>query len=154
MNDKKIQNSESVTVDIKEITAASSFEEIEKFNVDAFTDTPGVDFKKSSLKKLLKDDWKIFVLSHQEEIVSVLFIKKDPDRLLTKNTPIKMSYQGNGLSHLIKEFYEEYASEEKIGEIIHYCPIDNFRMISLNEKHGYAKIQEEDGLSTWKKIIS
>ena len=36
----------------------------------------------------------------------------------------------------------ELAKEKKISGIIHHCPIDNFRMIALNESHKYEKSED------------
>ena len=64
---------------------------------------------------------------------------------MTKNTSLKMNYQGSGYSHKIKEFFEKVARERKLKKIVHYCGIDNFRMYSLNESHGYKKTPHKLG---------
>ena len=38
-----------------------------------------------------------------------------------------------------KEFIEESAQKNKIKQVVNFCGIDNFRMYSLNESHGYKK---------------
>ena len=38
-------------------------------------------------------------------------------KLLTKNTAIKMNYQGSGYSHEIKDFFEEVADENGLESI-------------------------------------
>ena len=88
--------------------------------------------------------------------MAAVFMKEDDKELLTKNTPIKMDYQGNGFSHMIKDFYEEYAANNKIETIINYCPTDSFRMIALNERHDYVKTGNvlADDIVEWKKSLN
>ena len=49
------------------------------------------------------------------------------------------------------------AREKKLKKIVHYCRIDNFRMYSLNESHGYRKTEkaiDEAGLVVeWTKVL-
>ena len=79
------------------------------------------------------------------EIVAAVFYKIEDDALLTKNTAIKITYQGSGFSHTIKEFFEKVAREKGLKRIFHYCRIDNFRMYSLNESHQYKKTPKKLG---------
>jgi len=73
---------------------------------------------------------------------------------LTKNTAVKANYQGSGFSHEIKNFFDKKAKELKAKKILHYCSIDNFRMYSLNESHGYKKTKKSEGqLVEWVKDI-
>ena len=70
---------------------------------------------------------------------------------------LKINHQGAGYNHLIKEFFERKAKELGVGSIKHYCRIDNFRMYSLNESHGYAKTANtiEDGqIVEWEKLLA
>jgi len=113
--------------------------EIYNFNVQVFADSQNFEWTKENIKKEIKDGWKLFSVNVEKDIICALFIKEINGQLLTKNTPIKINYQGNGYSHLIKEFYEEYAKEKGLKTVINYCPDDNFRMIALNEGHDYTK---------------
>ena len=70
--------------------------------------------------------------------LSYLF-KERGRQVICKTTSIKMNYQGSGYSHKIKEFIEESAQKNKIKQVVNFCGIDNFRMYSLNESHGYKK---------------
>jgi predicted GNAT family acetyltransferase len=92
-----------------------------------------------------------------DEIVAAVLMRKDGDTLFTKNTPIKMAFQGNGFSHQIKNFYEEEAKKQHIRKVINYCPVDNFRMIALNESHGYKRTGNSFGTSNniieWVKVL-
>ncbi|TNF26225.1 MAG: hypothetical protein EP319_14455 [Deltaproteobacteria bacterium] len=117
----------------------SEYKAIYDHNLDAFTDTPDFKWNLDEIKKEVKDGWELYSVVAGADIISAVFIKKDKDALLSKNTAIKMSYQGSGFSHQIKEFIERKAKELKAKEIYHYCRIDNFRMYSLNESHGYKK---------------
>ena len=45
----------------------------------------------------------------------------------------------------LKDFVEEVAISKKCNFIFHYCRIDNFRMYSLNESHGYKKTDRKLG---------
>jgi hypothetical protein len=134
----------------------SEYKDIYDHNLDAFTDTPDFKWTLDEIKKEVKDGWQLFSVRAGDDIVSAVFIKKDKDFLLSKNTAIKMSYQGSGFSHQIKEFIEKKAKELKVKEIYHYCRIDNFRMYSLNESHSYKKTNTklEDGqIVEWVKKI-
>lgn len=113
--------------------------EIFNFNVQAFADAQDFDWSRDGLKKEINSGWTLYSAKVGEEIVCVLFTKVENQHLYTKNTPIKIDFQGQGFSHEIKDFYEELASENSVNEIYNYCPDDNFRMISLNEGHAYKK---------------
>ena len=117
----------------------NEIENIYNFNVTAFADSQDFAWTKENIKNEIKSGWHLYSAIIDKDIICAIFMKIDSGKLLTKNTPIKIDYQGNGFSHIIKEFYEQYASENKINEVVNYCPNDNFRMISLNEGHGYAK---------------
>lgn len=112
---------------------------IYNFNVQAFADSQDFAWTKDNIKNEMKSGWELFSVDVDEEIVCALFLKKGPNTLFTKNTPVKINFQGNGFSHEIKNFYEEYAKDQNLKKIINYCPKDNFRMISLNEGHNYKK---------------
>lgn len=134
----------------------SEYKAIYDHNLDAFTDTPDFKWSLSEIKKEVKDGWELYSVRAGTDIVSAVFLKKDKDSLLTKNTAIKMSYQGSGYSHQIKEFIEKKAKELKVKKIYHYCRIDNFRMYSLNESHSYRKTENklDDGqIVEWVKKV-
>jgi len=134
----------------------SEYKAIYDHNLDAFTDTPDFKWNLEEIKKEVKDGWKLYSVKAGDDIISAVFIKKDKDALLSKNTAIKMSYQGSGFSHQIKEFIESKGKELKVKEIFHYCRIDNFRMYSLNESHGYKKTATklDDGqIVEWMKKV-
>jgi hypothetical protein len=72
---------------------------LSKFDIQAFTDTQDFSWSLDNLKKELKTGWKLFSVMTDDEIVAAVLMKKDGDTLFTKNTPIKMAFQGNGFSH-------------------------------------------------------
>jgi len=97
------------------------------------------------LRKKWPTDGNFFSLNLDAEVLAAVFYKVEEDSLLTKNTAIKITHQGSGFSHAIKEFFEKVAREKGLKKIIHYCRIDNFRMYSLNESHGYKKTPRKLG---------
>ena len=68
-----------------------------------------------------------------------------------------MNYQGSGYSHKIKEFIEQLAKKYKVEEVVNFCGIDNFRMYSLNESHGYKKtgrkVGPKEDVVEWIKVM-
>lgn len=115
------------------------------YNIDAFSDSPGFNWNYDEIKKEVKDGWELFGVEENGEIIAALFYKVDEKVLYSKNTSIKISHQGSGFSHKIKDFFERQAQEKKVNQIVHYCSIDNFRMYSLNESHGYEKSDKRLG---------
>lgn len=113
--------------------------EIFNFNVQAFADAQDFDWSQEGLKREISNGWTLYSAKVAEEVVCVLFVKVQDDKLFTKNTPVKIDFQGQGFSHEIKDFYEGIAEENSVREIFNYCPQDNFRMISLNEGHEYKR---------------
>lgn len=126
-------------LEFKKANKEDQFRDIFEHNLDAFTDTPDFSWNIEEIKKEVKDGWELYAAYAQQEIVAALFLKLEKGALLTKNTALKMSHQGSGFSHQIKEFFEKMAREKKAKEVKHYCRIDNFRLYSLNESHGYEK---------------
>lgn len=128
-------------IDIKFVPGKSEqqLNEIYNFNVKAFADFQDFPWTKENIKKEIKSGWSPYSVKIGKEIVCVLFTKQEDEKLFTKNTPIKIDFQGQGVSHKIKDFYEELADDFNVKEIVNYCPDDNFRMISLNEGHNYKK---------------
>jgi hypothetical protein len=121
--------------------------EIFEYNIDAFTDSPDFKWTLEELKKEVKDGWDIFSVRYDKEVIAAVFLKKESGKLYTKNTAISAHHQGSGYNHQIKDFFELRARALKCKEIHHYCRIDNFRMYSLNESHGYKKLDKKLGKS-------
>lgn len=131
---------------------------IYEYTIDAFSDSPDFNWNLDEIKREVKDGWSLFgVTNEEDEIVAALFFRLKDNSLMTKNTGLKINHQGAGYSHEIKEFFEEKAKELKAKSIKHYCRIDNFRMYSLNESHGYKKspdtIDEDEQIVEWEKPI-
>ncbi len=128
-----------------------------EYTIDAFSDTPDFNWNLEEIKKEVKDGWLLYgVTNEDDEIVAAVFFRKENGALLTKNTGLKINHQGAGYNHEIKEFFEEKAKELKAKSIKHYCRIDNFRMYSLNESHGYKKTNNkiDDGqIVEWEKVL-
>ena len=119
--------------------SSEQIKEIYNFDVGAFADSQDFEWTEENIQNEMKAGWEIYSVKVENEVVCALFIKEDGPVLLTKNTPIRLDFQGKGLSHEVKEFYEELAQSKGIKSIYNYCPEDNFRMISLNEGHDYQK---------------
>lgn len=130
---------------------------LSKFDVQAFTDTQDFSWSLDNIKKEVKTGWKLYSVITEDEIVAAVLMKKDGDTLYTKNTPIKMAFQGNGFSHMIKNFYEGEATKAHVKKVINYCPVDNFRMIALNESHGYKRtgniFGNNQNIIEWMKVL-
>lgn len=126
------------------------------YNIDAFSDTPDFLWRLDEIKDEIKNGWELYAVKWGEEVIAAVFLKHENSTLLSKNTAIKMANQGSGFSHQIKAFVESKAKELKAKKIFHYCRIDNFRMYSLNEGHGYKKtnqIQPDPQVVEWVKLI-
>ncbi len=115
------------------------------YNIDAFSDSPDFNWNLDEIHNEVSEGWELYSVTVDNEIIAALFFKIDKDTLYTKNTAIKINYQGSGFSHKIKEYFEKVARENKLKHIAHYCRIDNFRMYSLNESHGYRKTPNKFG---------
>jgi len=148
---------QTVNLNFKQAKTDKDIRDIFDHTIDAFSDTPDFHWNLSEIKKEVKDGWQLYACQLDKEIIAALFLKIDGKVLLSKNTAVKMNYHGSGYSHRIKEFLEEFACVKKLNEIRHYCRIDNFRMYSLNESHGYEKTQNvlgEDGqIVEWVKVF-
>ena len=114
-------------------------QEIYDHNMSAFFDSDEFEWKMDWIKKQNKEGWDFYSVSFEEEIIAALLIKRKDKTFWSKQTPVKMSFQGNGFSHNIREYIEELANEEEVVEVFNICAIDNFRMVALNESHGYKK---------------
>jgi hypothetical protein len=148
---------EDKSLNFKEVRKEDDIENLSKFDVQVFTDSQDFQWTLPNIKKELKSGWKLFSVSFNSEIVAAVFLKPEKDTLFTKNTPIKISFQGNGFSHRIKDFYEVEASKLHLKRVVNYCPVDNFRMIALNESHGYRRTGQTLGVShkiiEWEKVL-
>jgi hypothetical protein len=154
MNQKTNDQSNLV---IKECATDTELESLYNFNINAFADMQDFEWTVSELKNQISEGWSVLSVALDQDVVAAVFLRINGDSLITKNTSIKIDYQGNGFSHMIKEFYEEYARNNKINHIINYCAEDNFRMISLNEGHNYVKtgnvLESNNHILEWEKHI-
>lgn len=141
----------------KQSTTGDDIKEIYHFNAKAFADSQDFTWSEENIKQEIKQGWKLYSVNFEDDIVAALFLKQEGPVLFTKNTPIKLIYQGNGFSHRIKDFYEKVAKENKVKKIVNYCPSDNFRMISLNEGHEYRRTGKSLGpqseILEWEKVL-
>lgn len=141
----------------QECGSDQEIKDIYNFNVHAFADTQDFEWSEDNIKKELGEGWRLLSVSFDNSIVAAVFLKIEGSSLFTKNTPIKIDYQGNGFSHMIKDFYEQFAEGKNIDTIINYCPNDNFRMISLNEGHDYTRtgkvLGEHSNIIEWHKSL-
>lgn len=136
---------DQLDLEFKEAKKEEEIVNLSKFDVQAFTDTQDFSWTLDNIKKELKTGWKLYSVLTENEIVAAVLVKRDGDSLHTRNTPIKMAFQGNGFSHQIKNFYEDEAKKLQISKVLNYCPVDNFRMIALNESHGYKRTGKSSG---------
>ena len=134
-----------MALNFNQASTKKEIKEIYNYNIDAFSDSPDFNWTLDEIIKEVDDGWLLWGVSLDNEVIAACFYKKEGTTLLTKNTAIKMTYQGSGYSHMIKEFFEEQAISLKSKTITHYCSIDDFRMYSLNESHGYEKTKSERG---------
>lgn len=141
----------------KESTTEKDIQDVYNFNVQAFTGTHDFDWSVDNIKSEIKDGWKLFSVNCDGDIVAALFMKKKGDALFTKNTGIKLTHQGNGFSHQIKDFYETQARSASLTKVYNYCPFDNFRMIALNEGHHYERtgksLGQDERIIEWEKKL-
>lgn len=140
----------------KKIESDADIRKIHEFNVKAFSDED-LSWTYDNLKKHMADNWILYTANYQKDIVAAIFIKEKDDTLVTRNTSIAVDYQGNGFSHVIKDHLEDMAHAKKLKRVVNYCPFDNFRMISLNERHHYSKTGKTFGKNNeiveWEKKI-
>ena len=146
-----------MTLQFVKASKEADIREVCDYNIDAFSDSPDFKWNLEEILKEIKDGWELFSVNQDGEIIAAVFIKEDGGSLLSKNTSVKMEFQGSGHSHEIKEYIEKEAKGRKLKKIVHYCRIDNFRMYSLNESHDYKKTKKklgEDGqLVEWIKVL-
>ena len=134
-------HTEGVVVKLKFQLANSEADvkNIYEYNIDAFSESPDFNWNLDEIKKEMDSGWDLYSANINDEVIAAVFLKKDKTTLYSKTTSIKMNFQGSGYSHKIKEFIEDSAKKMNVKEIINFCGIDNFRMYSLNESHGYKK---------------
>lgn len=141
----------------KKASTKAEIKKVFNYTIDAFSDSPDFKWTIGEIQNEVDNGWELYSASSGDEIIAAVFLKIDGEALLTKNTSVQILHQGSGNSHKIKEFFEEKAIDMKLKRIYHYCRIDNFRMYSLNESHGYSKTDNKvsDGLTVeWVKKIS
>jgi hypothetical protein len=150
-------NMDEKNLSFKEVKKDEDIKDVSKFDVQVFTETQDFQWSYDSIKKELKNGWKLVAVQFGDETVAAIVFKSEKDTLFTKNTPIKMAFQGNGFSHMIKDFYEGQAGKLRLKRVVNYCPVDNFRMISLNESHGYRKtgnyLGNNKNIVEWEKLL-
>ncbi len=134
----------------------SEIRKIHEFNVKAFSDED-LSWTYENLKKYIANGWDLYTANYESSMVAALFIKEEDKVLHTRNTSIGVDFQGNGFSHMIKDHFEDIAYDKNLVSVINYCPFDNFRMISLNERHHYTKTGKKFGKNNeiieWEKKI-
>jgi len=142
----------------KEVKKEDEIVGLANFDIQVFTDSQDLQWNLDNIRREMKSGWRLYSVAYGTETVAALFMKSDRESLFTKNTPIKLAFQGNGFSHRIKDFYEHEANRLQLKRVINYCPVDNFRMIALNESHGYRRTGNSVGdgrtLVEWEKIVS
>ncbi|MBL7664738.1 MAG: GNAT family N-acetyltransferase [Bacteriovoracaceae bacterium] len=128
------------------------------FNVEVFAESKDFGWSLEEIKKEIKKGWKLYSANYDGHVIAAIYLRIQDGVLYTKNTPIRIDYQGKGFSHQIKDYVEDFAKKNKLKKIINFCPIDSFRLISLNERHGYKKTGNKIGdnkfLEEWEKKIS
>ncbi len=138
--------------------AEETINEIYNFNVKAFSDFQDFSWTEENIKSEIDSGWSLLSVKVEKEIICALFVKAYEGSLLTKNTPIKITHQGNGYSHEIKDFYEDYAKEHGLKRVVNFCAEDNFRMLALNESHKYEKVDSkkfgEINILEWQKELN
>ena len=146
------------TLVFKEVKKEDEIVGISNFDIQVFTDSQDLQWNLDNIRREMKGGWKLYSVTYGADTVAALFMKNDKDSLFTKNTPIKLAFQGNGFSHRIKDFYEREAGRLQLKRVVNYCPVDNFRMIALNESHGYRRTGNQLGGSSsiveWEKVVS
>ncbi len=139
------------------VTKSQEITKVFDHNIDAFSDSPDFKWTLDDIKKEIADEWYLFSVEVDGEIIAAAFHKLEGEVLHCKNTSVKMQFTGSGFSHRIMDFFESEAKKLKAKSIIHYCSIDNFRQYSLNESHGYTKTDRRLGknghTTEWVKLL-
>ena len=140
-----MQGKASVKLKFQKAKSNKDIQNICDYNIDAFSDSPDFNWNLDEIQNEVAEGWELYSVMVDDEIIAAVFFKTDKTTLYTKNTAIKVSYQGSGFSHKVKEYFEKVARDKGLTHIAHYCRIDNFRMYSLNESHGYRKTPNKFG---------
>lgn len=154
-NAKKTSKANPHTLRFIKCNGEVELKKLYNYDVDVFAEAGDFDWSLENLKKEKKLGWEIYSVEQSNEIIAAVFLRFDDNTLSTKNTSIKMTYQGQGFSHRIKDFYEHLAKTHKVSAIIHFCAVDNFRAIALNESHGYKRVKtlKNGEVIEWKKTL-
>ncbi len=141
----------------KKCESEDDLKSVYNYDADVFAEAGDFEWSLKNLKQEQSEGWDIYSVTFksEKEIVAALFMKKEGSSLLTKNTSVKMSHKGLGVSHKIKEFFETFAKKEKYSSIVHFCAVDNFRNIGLNESYGYLKVdvRKNGEVLQWEKKL-
>ncbi len=141
----------------KKCETEDDLKDVYDYDADVFAEAGDFEWSLKNLKQEQTEGWDIYSVTFkaEKEIIAALFMKKDGKALLTKNTAVKMSHKGLGVSHKIKEFFEQKAREDKFSNIVHFCAVDNFRNIGLNESYGYDKVdtRKNGEVLQWEKKL-
>ena len=146
-----------LALNFHEVKNQDEFDQIIRYDQSAFSTGVGFEWSLKGLELEKKRGWKIIGVFNNEIVVASVLAKKEGKTLLTKTSPVKLDFQGNGFSHQIKDYLEDYAKKNKCLSIRHFCRSDDFRGISLNETHGYKKVNfpenDDENISLWEKTL-
>ena len=141
----------------KTVSNLGDINEMVNSHAEVFSAEPLVLWNEESVKNELNAGWNLYTVLFNKDMVAGLFVKKQADRLVTKNTHLNIQYQGNAFSHRIKEFYEKLAEDENCSSVVNLCGGDHFRTIALNESHGYVLEEKDENegheIQIWSKKI-
>ncbi|MCY4524717.1 MAG: hypothetical protein OXB84_08265 [Halobacteriovoraceae bacterium] len=143
-------------LNFRKVSKDKDLKNICEYTIDAFSESPGFTWSLGGIKQEMKRGWELYGAYLNEEVIAAVFLKSKGSDLLTKNTAVKVTAQGSGYSHQIKDFVEKTAKKEGFKRIFHYCTIDNFRTYALNERHRYKKtdsVLNKGKLIEWVKKI-
>lgn len=149
-------STEQIKLKYIKVSDDQDIQDIYNFNVEIFSELADSKWTVEGIKRELNDNWELYSAVAEKDIVAALFIKFENNALYTKHTPIKFEHRGRTYSHQIKEFCEKKALELGATEIYNICELDNFRMISLNETHGYERTNRKlsnGAYIEWKKKL-
>ncbi|MBP9674706.1 MAG: hypothetical protein KBD63_06380 [Bacteriovoracaceae bacterium] len=147
---------QSSQLQFKQATKSKEIENAFNFNAEVFSQSPEFEWSLSNIKKKMKEGWELYSISSDAHIIAAALAKIDQEGLYTLTTPIKLDFQGHGYSHQIKDFFEKMAKEKHLSKVFNYCHMENFRLISLNETHGYIKTgrtSENTEVFEWSKDV-
>ena len=119
------------------------FQKVYEYNLSVFLDEDEFPWSLKWLEEQHKNGYDIYLVEYGGEVMAALFVKVLQRGLFSMQTPLKLNFQGMGLSHQIKEYAEVLARQANLRDIYNYCAIENFRMMALNESHGYERTGRE-----------